>query len=277
MQVDDSDRAESKIDVFRNILYPSWVNQHYGKFGMVLGKEDKAAFREGEIDYISGVTFLVDKPLHWTSFDVVKKIRFAVKGALNVKKVKVGHAGTLDPLAEGLLIVCVGKHTKRIQEFQSLTKEYSGRIRLGAVTESYDAEKPEKNIQDISHLTEEDVMHAIEKFTGKIMQRPPAYSALKKGGVPMYKKARRGEEFDIPKREVEVYSFGIEKIEWPFIQFQVKCSKGTYIRSLAYDVGKELGVGGYLASLSRDAIGPYRKENAFEVNELTEWIKGEKE
>lgn len=239
---------------------------------MVLNIEDKAAIIGGNIDYNAGVTLLVNKPLGWTSFDVINKLRFALRKKTGIKKIKVGHAGTLDPLAEGLLIVCVGKHTKQIEKYQQLKKEYSGTIRLGAVTDTYDAEMEEKQHKDISHLEKEDIFQALPKFIGAIRQRPPVYSALKKGGTPLYKLARSGQEVEVPKREVHVYEFDILRIDWPELFFHVVCSKGTYIRSLANDLGQELGVGGYLSSLSRDAIGPYRKENAFDVEELASII-----
>lgn len=239
---------------------------------MVLNIEDKAAIRGGNIDYNAGVTLLVNKPLGWTSFDVIKKLRFALRIKTGIKKIKVGHAGTLDPLAEGLLIVCVGKHTKQIEKYQQLKKEYSGTIRLGAVTDTYDAEMEEKQLKDISHLEKEDIFRALPKFLGAIRQRPPVYSALKKEGTPLYKLARKGQKVEVPIREVHIYEFDIQRIDLPELFFHVVCSKGTYIRSLANDLGQELGVGGYLSSLSRDAIGPYRKENAFEVEVLASAI-----
>lgn len=239
---------------------------------MVVGKNEEAAIVGGQIDYSGGATFLVNKPLHWTSFDVVKKLRFAIKKKLNVKKVKVGHAGTLDPLAEGLLIICAGKHTKKIHEYQDMPKQYSGTLKLGAITATYDAEMEEEDIKSTDHIKEEEVRQAAKIFTGNIKQKPPMFSALKRQGQRLYKIARRGESVALPEREVEVYEFNLEKIDLPLVHFKVVCSKGTYIRSLAFDLGKELEVGGYLTSLYRDAIGPYKKEDAFEVEHLVKLI-----
>jgi tRNA pseudouridine55 synthase len=244
---------------------------------MVLGKEDKAAIHRGNIDYLGGVTFLINKPLEWTSFDVVKKLRNAIKKRLGVKKIKVGHAGTLDPLATGLLIICVGKHTKKIREYQELPKTYSGTIKLGAVTKSYDRETEEEEIKSVDHLKREEIVAASQEFMGEILQKPPLYSALKREGQRLYKIARRGETVTLPPRAVIIYEFELTAIDLPELTFRVKCSKGTYIRSLAYDLGQKLGVGGYLTSLSRDAIGEYEKEKAFSIDELVDEIRDNKE
>lgn len=209
-----------------------------------------------------GEVFLIDKPLEWTSFDVVKKIRNRVPYK------KVGHAGTLDPLASGLLIVCAGKKTKTIDSLQGLEKEYEGTLMLGATTPSYDLETEVEPQKDPSHLTEEEIRHATENFTGEIMQAPPIYSAIKKEGKRAYESARAGKELKMEKRPVHIYEFTITHIEGPEVHFRVRCSKGTYIRSLAHDFGQQLGVGAYLSSLRRTAIGPHRIEEAQRIEEI---------
>lgn len=216
-------------------------------------------------DFVSGEVILVDKPLHWTSFDVVAKLR-------NLCKIKkIGHAGTLDPLATGLLIVCTGKKTKTIQEYQNLNKTYQASICLGATTRTYDAEGEPENIQPYDHVTEEQVKSIIEKhFTGDILQTPPAYSAVKIQGKTAYQLARKGKEIQIEPRTVHIYRFDILKFELPYIDVEIECSKGTYIRSIAHDIGQILGTGAYLSALRRTKIGN------IEVNQaktMTEWIE----
>jgi len=212
--------------------------------------------------YQNGHIFLIDKPLNWTSFDAVNKIKWRIKKHFNIKKIKVGHAGTLDPKATGLLIVCTGKFTKNIQEIQDASKVYTGKIKLGVQTPSYDTETEEYNPKDISFITDELIQNAAKEFEGKIMQRPPVFSALKKEGKRLYEFAREGVEVDIPKREIEIFSFEITSIEMPFVSFKVHCSKGTYIRSLANDLGERLNCGGYLTELKRTKIGDYSLENS---------------
>jgi len=212
--------------------------------------------------YQNGHIFLIDKPLDWTSFDAVNKIKWRIKKHFNIKKIKVGHAGTLDPKATGLLIVCTGKFTKNIQEIQDASKVYTGKIKLGVQTPSYDTETEEYNPKDISFITDELIQNAAKEFEGKIMQRPPVFSALKKEGKRLYEFAREGVEVDIPKREIEIFSFEITSIEMPFVSFKVHCSKGTYIRSLANDLGERLNCGGYLTELKRTKIGDYSLENS---------------
>ena len=195
---------------------------------------------------------LFRSPLYWTSFDVVRKIR----GLLKIKK--VGHAGTLDPLASGLLIVCTGKFTKKINEYMAKEKEYTGTITLGAVTPTYDLESFPEQHKDISLLTETDIRNAVGLFQGELMQMPPIYSAIKKKGTPLYELARRGEEVEIEPRRIFIQSFEITHFRLPEIDFKVVCSTGTYIRSLAHDLGQSLHCGGYLSKLRRTAIGEFR-------------------
>lgn len=214
----------------------------------------------------------MNKPLEWTSFDVVNKVRYAVKRYMRKKKFKVGHAGTLDPLATGLLLIAVGRMTKRIEEFQGKEKEYCGSIFLGASTPTFDSEMEPDKVFDISHITEESIREAIPAFTGEIWQRPPIFSALKVDGKRLYKSARRGIEVKSRLRNVMVHNFEITKIELPLVHFRIVCSKGTYIRSLAHDLGIALGAGGYLASLERSRIGEFKLEDAWQPEVLTDAI-----
>ena len=217
---------------------------------------------EQQQTFEAGTTILIDKPLHWTSFDVVRKIR----GAIRIKK--VGHAGTLDPLASGLLIVCTGKNTKKINEYMAAEKEYTGTITLGAVTPTYDLESNPEQFKEYRHINVEDIHAAAMKFTGNIMQTPPIYAAIKKKGTPIYELARRGEEVELQPRPIVVYEFKIVSIELPVLSFLVKCSTGTYIRSLAHDLGATLGCGGYLSSLRRTAIGEFRVSDAVSMEQF---------
>lgn len=209
-------------------------------------------------ELLEGKIFLIDKPINWTSFDVVNKIKWKIKKQFNLKKIKVGHAGTLDPKATGLLIVCVGKATKQIQQIQDASKLYSGEIKLGVETPSYDLETEEYNPKDYNHLQIKDIEDVAKCFIGNsIRQKPPIYSALKKEGKRLYEFARKGIHLDIPSREISIYDFKITKINLPYVEFFVHCSKGTYIRSLAHDFGQNLAVGGYLTQLRREKIGNY--------------------
>ena len=217
--------------------------------------------------YEEGQVLLIDKPFKWTSFDVIRKVRDLVKIR------KVGHAGTLDPLASGLLIVCTGKFTKRINEYMAQEKEYTGTITLGATTPTFDLEGIPENIKDVSAITEAQVMAATKAFTGSIMQVPPMHSAIKKDGVRVYELARRGETIELEPRKLFIKTFDIEKIEMPVVHFRVVCSTGTYIRSLANDFGAALGCGGYLSSLCRTAIGHFRLETALSIQQLEEKVK----
>jgi len=206
--------------------------------------------------------WLVNKPLQWTSFDVVKKL----KHALGIKK--IGHAGTLDPLATGLLIVCSGKNTKKIVHYQELEKSYHGQLVIGKTTPSIDLETPFNGETNYQHVTKQDVLHIANSFLGIISQVPPAYSAIKVQGKRAYKAIRAGAELTLLPREVCVNSFTLTNICFPAIDFEINCSKGTYIRSLVRDFGEKLGTGAYLSSLCRVRIGPYRLEDAAEINQI---------
>ncbi|MGB6083150.1 tRNA pseudouridine(55) synthase TruB [Moheibacter sp.] len=209
-----------------------------------------------------GKIFLIDKPLDWTSFDVVNKIRWNIRKAYNLKKIKVGHAGTLDPKATGLLIICTGKFTKRIDEIQAESKVYTGTIKLGVTTPTYDTESEENQTYSTNHITEELIHETTRKFVGEIDQLPPAHSAVKVDGKRLYELARAGKEVELKPRRILIHEFRITKIEMPFVEFEVHCGKGTYIRSLAHDFGRELNSGGYLTTLRRTKIGEYSVEDA---------------
>lgn len=212
---------------------------------------------------LEGHIFLLDKPLDWTSFQAVNKMKYKLKSEFGLpKKFKIGHAGTLDPRATGLLIVCTGKFTKKIQEIQDAPKEYWTEIKIGVQTESYDTEKPEILEQDIAHITEEKVKQALEKFLGEIEQKPPIFSAIKIDGKRAYDMARAGQEVEMKSRKTTITYIKDVEINFPLVSFMVGCSKGTYIRSLAHDIGQELGVGAYLTQLRRTKIGDYNVENA---------------
>lgn len=215
-------------------------------------------------DYKAGQVLLIDKPLHWTSFQVVNKIRWHIKQKFGVKKIKVGHAGTLDPLATGLLILCTGKFTKQIETYQAQTKEYTGEINLGATTPSYDLETEINEIFPIEHITDKLIYEMAKKFVGEINQKPPIFSAIKKDGKKLYELARKGETTEIKTRKITIKVFEITNIALPKVSFRVVCSKGTYIRSLAFDFGKALKSGGYLSKLRRTKIGNFSVENAIE-------------
>ncbi|MFO7719960.1 MAG: tRNA pseudouridine(55) synthase TruB [Gillisia sp.] len=215
-------------------------------------------FKEGQI-------LLFDKPLGWTSFQVVNKVRWLIRKSCNIKKIKVGHAGTLDPLASGLLILCTGKFTKKIDEYQAQEKEYTGTFTLGATTPSYDMETEIDESFGIDHISEENIYGAALQFLGEIDQVPPVYSALKKEGKRLYEYARNGEEVIIPSRKVEIKEFEITEIRFPEVDFRVICTKGTYIRSLANDFGKTLGTGAYLSALRRTKIGGFIVEDSLDI------------
>ncbi|MDO5655502.1 MAG: tRNA pseudouridine(55) synthase TruB [Flavobacteriaceae bacterium] len=209
-----------------------------------------------------GKVFIIDKPLDWTSFDVVNKIRWNIRKTFKIKKFKVGHAGTLDPKATGVLVICVGNFTKKINEFMTEDKLYSGTLKLGATTESYDTEQPENAFFPINHITEEMILETAQKFEGPIQQLPPIHSAVKKDGKKLYQLARAGVEVEIQPRPVFIHYFKIIQIEFPVVHFQVKCSKGTYIRSLAHDFGLALDSGAYLTALRRLQSGDFHVEMA---------------
>lgn len=219
-------------------------------------------------EYQAGQVFLIDKPLEWSSFQAVNKMKHAIKRKFDIRKIKIGHAGTLDPMATGLLIVCCGKATKTIQGIQDTDKEYTGTITLGTVSASYDSEGPFIETCDYSHVSEELILKATEQFKGDIMQTPPVYSALKKDGKPLYEYARAGEEVEIKQRAVRIETFEITNINLPHIDFRIACTKGTYIRSIAHDFGKALNSGSFLSALRRTKIGDYKVEDATLV---TDW------
>ena len=218
-------------------------------------------------EFSQGKLLLFNKPLTWTSFNVVSKVRYLTK----VKK--VGHAGTLDPLATGLLIVCTGKFTKKINEYMGMLKEYTGTITLGSTTPSFDLETVPENFKDTTHLNEATIIATTQQFTGDILQMPPQHSAIKKDGRRLYESARQGIVVEVAARPVTIYAFDIVKIDMPIVHFKVACSTGTYIRSLANDFGAALGVGGYMSSLCRTKIGDFDIKDALSVIDFETQIK----
>lgn len=211
---------------------------------------------------LEGQILLIDKPLNWSSFQAVNKLKYILKRKYELpKKFKIGHAGTLDPLATGLLIVCTGKFTKKITEIQGQAKEYTGTFTVGATTPSYDLETEINETFPTEHITEALIWETTKQFVGEIDQKPPVFSAIKKDGIRLYEHARAGEEVEILSRKITIHEFEITRIALPEIDFRVKCSKGTYIRSLAFDFGKALQSGGYLSALRRTKIGDYSVEN----------------
>jgi tRNA pseudouridine55 synthase len=219
-------------------------------------------------DYLDGQLLLIDKPLEWTSFQVVNKLRWHIRQAYNIKKIKVGHAGTLDPLATGLLIICTGKMTKQIDTFQGQIKTYTGSFTLGSTTPSYDLETAIDQEFSTTHITPELIHQTTKKFIGEIDQFPPLFSALKKEGKRLYEFARAGEAVKINSRKVTIKEFKIDKIDKLNVDFSVTCSKGTYIRSLAHDFGKALDSGAYLSALRRTKIGDFCVDKAVSINEF---------
>ena len=225
-----------------------------------------------KVNYLEGNVVLINKPLSWTSFDVVKKVRNILRTHYQVKKIKVGHAGTLDPLADGLLILCTGKWTKKIDEFQNQEKEYTGTFKLGATTPSYDLETKINQTFDINNIREEELREKTKLFIGEIEQVPPVFSALKKDGVRLYEYARKGIDVEVKKRLVKVNTFEITRIDLPEVDFRVVCSKGTYIRSIAFDFGEKLKNGAHLTELRRTKIGEYDVNDAHSIEEVQQWI-----
>ncbi|WP_457617126.1 tRNA pseudouridine(55) synthase TruB [Lutibacter sp.] len=221
-----------------------------------------------EEDFKNGQVLLIDKPLEWTSFQVVNKLRWHIKQKFGLKKIKVGHAGTLDPLASGLLIICTGKFTKKINEYQGQEKEYTGTFFLGATTPSYDLETEVNHTFPISHISETLIYSTTKKFIGQIRQKPPIFSALKKDGKRLYELAREGKTTEIKEREITISEFEITNISLPEVSFRVVCSKGTYIRSLAFDFGKALNSGAYLKALRRTRIGEFKVEDGIKIDEF---------
>ncbi|MFY0631819.1 MAG: tRNA pseudouridine(55) synthase TruB [Flavobacteriaceae bacterium] len=221
-------------------------------------------------DYLNGQVLLIDKPLEWTSFQAVNKIRWHIKQKFGLKKIKVGHAGTLDPLATGLLIICTGKQTKNISEYQGLIKEYTGTFTIGATTPSYDLETEVNETFSTEHITNELLTHTRSKFLGEIDQKPPIFSAIKKDGKRLYELARKGKTTEIKSRKVTISKFELTHIALPEVNFKVVCSKGTYIRSLAYDFGTALGSGAHLSALRRTKIGHFSVEDAVTIDQFIE-------
>lgn len=225
-------------------------------------------------EYLEGKVLLVDKPLGWTSFQAVNKIKRTLISHLDLpKRFKIGHAGTLDPLATGLLVICTGKSTKRIDQFQAEEKEYTGSIILGATTPSYDLETEIDERFDLSGITDEAIQQTTERFIGPIAQFPPAHSAIRMGGERVYEKARRGENVEMKARSVTISAFEITRMELPAVHFRVVCSKGTYIRSLAHDFGRALGIGAHLGSLCRTRSGSFTVTEAWTLDDLVASIK----
>ncbi|NER16975.1 tRNA pseudouridine(55) synthase TruB [Spongiivirga citrea] len=220
-------------------------------------------------DFKEGQILLIDKPLEWTSFQAVNKIKWMLKKNLGLKKIKVGHAGTLDPLASGLLIICTGKFTKKISDLQDQVKEYTGTFHLGETRPSYDMETEVDATFPIDHIDADLIEKTTAQFIGEIDQKPPIFSALKKDGKRLYEHARKGESVEIPMRKVTIHEFEITAINLPEVTFRVVCSKGTYIRSLAHDFGKALDSGAYLSSLRRTKIGDFNVENGISPNDFT--------
>jgi len=216
--------------------------------------------------YLEGKVLLIDKPLKWTSFDMVKKVRWMTK------IMKVGHSGTLDPLATGLLIICTGKYTKQINDYMGMTKEYTGSLVLGATTASYDLEQEPENFKSIEAITELTIQEVTKKFIGTILQMPPQHSAIKKDGKRLYESARQGIEVKVDPRQITIEQFEITKINLPQVEFRVLCSTGTYIRSLVHDFGQALGVGAYLSGLRRTKIGAFNVEDAIQWEDLEQEI-----
>ena len=224
-------------------------------------------------DFLNGQILLIDKPLHWSSFQAVNKLKYVLINKVGLpKKFKIGHAGTLDPLATGLLLICTGKFTKRITELQGQAKEYTGTFHIGATTPSYDLETEIDETFPTSHINESLIHETVKQFLGEIDQKPPVFSAIKKDGVRLYEHARAGETVEIASRKTTIHEFEITRIALPEIDFRVVCSKGTYIRSLAYDFGKAMDSGAHLTTLRRTKIGDYKATNAIGVSEFEDSI-----
>ena len=222
--------------------------------------------------FINGKLLLINKPINWTSFQVVNKIRWLIKSNYAIKKIRVGHAGTLDPLAQGLLIVCTGKLTKKIVEYQDKKKSYSGTFFIGATTPSFDLETEIDSTYSIKNIDKKILILTSKKFLGKSKQSPPIFSAIKLKGKKLYNYARKGENVKLEKREINIYKFELTKINLPLVDFRIECSKGTYIRSIANDYGKELKSGAYLQNLVRTSIGNYNLKNALSINDFEKMI-----
>jgi len=225
----------------------------------------------------NGAFALVDKREAWTSFDVVNKIRASLRHYMERKKIKVGHAGTLDPMATGLLIIGIGPFTKKMESVQAQSKTYLAELKLGATTASYDREADEENLCDAAHIKENDILSVLPSFIGDILQPPPIYSAISIKGVRAYQLARRGEDVEMKMRPVVINSIDLIEYSFPYVRLRVHCGKGTYIRSLAHDIGEKLGVGAYLSDLRRELIGDYSVEGAWDVLDFTEKVNSKKQ
>ena len=225
-----------------------------------------------DIDFFEGCFLLIDKPSEWTSFDVVNKIRWRLRLKYDVKKIKVGHAGTLDPMATGLLVVATGKFTKKIDSIQGLPKVYEGQMTLGATTPTYDAESEVDAVYPVDHIDHSALDSSRQSFLGPGMQVPPIYSAIKKNGSRLYELARRGKTIELEPRPIHIYRFELTHVAMPLIDFRVHCSKGTYIRSLAYDLGQKLKSGAYLSRLRRTAIGDLKIEDAMTIESFEQYL-----
>lgn len=225
------------------------------------------------VDFKEGYIAIIDKPLEWTSTDVVRKIKYALQHRLGYKKIKIGHAGTLDPLATGVLIVCIGKATKMVNELQAEEKEYVADIELGATTPSYDLEHPIDKYYPTDHITREKIEQALRDLSGERLQAPPIYSAKKVEGVRAYEFARAGEEVELKKALINIYEIKILSLEMPYLRISVRCSKGTYIRSLAHEIGLALESGAYLTGLRRTRSGGFKVENAFALENFMEKLR----
>ena len=223
-------------------------------------------FKEGEV-------LLINKPLHWSSFQLVNKLRWLIKRKLGIKKIKVGHAGTLDPLATGLMIICTGKKTKEINQYQSAEKEYLATLKLGATTPSYDGETEENYFYPTKHISHEQITKICARFLGEIEQTPPVFSAIKVKGKKLYESARKGNEVEVKPRKIRINELELMNIDLPYIQLRVSCSKGTYIRSLAYDIGKALNSGAWLCDLKRTKIGLKTLNNALDIQAFQQMMK----
>ncbi|PVX45539.1 tRNA pseudouridine synthase B [Flavobacterium sp. 103] len=229
-------------------------------------------------DFLNGQVLLIDKPLHFTSFQAVNKLKYALINKAGLpKKFKIGHAGTLDPLASGLLLVCTGKFTKKIAELQGQPKEYTGTFYIGATTPSYDLETEIDKTFPTNHINESLIHETVKQFLGEIDQKPPIFSAIKKDGVRLYEHARAGETVEIASRKTTIHEFEITRIALPEVDFRVVCSKGTYIRSLAYDFGKAMNSGSHLTVLRRTKIGDYNVKDAIDVNDFEATLNPKKE
>ncbi len=225
------------------------------------------------LDFISGEVLLFDKPLYWTSFDLVKRVRGAIKHKLQIKKIKVGHAGTLDPMATGMMIICTGLATKKIEKYQELTKEYIANIKFGATTPSFDLETEIDYTFDVDHITAEKLNQVIDEFRGPIEQKPPVFSAKFVNGKRAYEYARKGTEVQLKSNLINIFELEIIDFQSPMLKLRVKCSKGTYIRSLARDLGNKLNSGAHLIELKRTAIGDFSLDKAMTFNEFENFLK----